>query len=288
MPWPYNRKWRPSRWWELQLENRIERVLRRMDLSPEAALRAAQSALRFHLRKGGPDAPATTTAMVQGADQLKRQERYAEELLLREQIVGNLRRNLGLEHENTLRAEAHLGRCLLDLDRAEDAEPLLAHVLAESTHSPGTMSPDTCDAILCLAVVHRKSGRLDEARQLLEQVLSEYAQHGLAEGTAAMDVSWLLAAILFKLEDLEEATLLYRHILDVRGRTLGPDDPETLESLELLIRILVRTENLAEARVMAFSLVEKRTQILGEEDAETTSARELLASLDPPDEPSSD
>jgi hypothetical protein len=217
---------------------------------------AGGAVLRHSLRRSGPDS------------------------LIREQIVGALRRNLGSEHENTLRAEAHLGRCLLDLDRAEDAEPILVHIVADSEHSPGKMSPDTLDSMLCLAVVHQKSGRPDEARQLLERALLEYALHGLAEGTAAMDVSTLLAAILFLLNEVEEATLLCRHILDVRGRTLGPDDPETLRSLQSLIRVLIGAGHLAEARVMAASLLEKRILALGEAHEDTLKAQELLDSTE--------
>jgi hypothetical protein len=97
--------------------------------------------------------------MVGVADELRRQDRYAEELLLREQIVQTPRRNLGVHHEGTLEAEAKLGRCLIDLDRTEEAEPLLTHVVAASGYSPGTMSPDTCLAMVCLAVVHREAGR---------------------------------------------------------------------------------------------------------------------------------
>jgi hypothetical protein len=75
--------------------------------------------------------------MIAVADQLKRQVRYAEELLLRQQIVQALDRNLGPQDENALRAELQLGMCIVNLDREEDAEPFLTHVAAESEYSSG-------------------------------------------------------------------------------------------------------------------------------------------------------
>jgi tetratricopeptide (TPR) repeat protein len=269
---------------ERKLENRLQRVLRRMDVSPEVALEAAQSVLSSRLRKDGPDAPATTYAMGQVADQLRRQRRYAEELLLREKIFEARRRNLGLEHEDTLKAESHLGRVLLDLDGREAAEPLLAHVVSATERSPGTMSSETLDAILCLAIVYHKSARLHEARPLLEEALSEFAFRGQAEGTVAVDVSWLLASVLYTLSELDEAVLISRRVLDVRERTLGPLHLQTLDALEMLIRVLIGLGNITEARAMGLSLVDKRTQILGEVHPDTTSARELLSSLEPPDQ----
>jgi tetratricopeptide (TPR) repeat protein len=227
---------------------------------------------------------AAVNSMLAVADELKRQERCAEELILRQQIVEALRRNLGLDNYDTVKSEARLGTCLLDLDRAGDAEPFLTHVVAEIEKFPGTMSQETFDAITRMAVVRQDAGRSEEACELLELALSEFVLQGQGECTPAMEVSVLLGAILFKLDELEEATLLNRHILDVRARTLGPDDPQTLESLEFLIRVLKRTNQLAEARVMAISLLERRTKMLGAGHADTAAAQELSDSLNPPDE----
>lgn len=247
MRWPYNRGWHPSPWWENKLQNGIKRLLRRMDSTPEASLNGAQAALRFNLRKGGPDSVATVNSMVGVAEQLQRQERYAEEVLLREQIVEALRRNVGLEHGDTLTAEANMGRCLVDLDRPEEAESFLAHVAAGTEGSPGIISSDSLNALLLLAVLYRSTGRLEDVRHLLIRALNEYAFRGMAEGAPAMDVSSLLAGILFLLDERTEAVLLCRHILDVRERTLGPDESETLASLERLVIFLMRTDHLVEA-----------------------------------------
>ena len=290
MPWFYagqmqsrsNRGWRPPRWWELKLKDWSARQITRLDPSPKAGLSGSQTVLRHTLRKAGPDSPRTANAMVQVADQLKRQERYGEELLLREQVVQALRKNLGEDHENTLSAESQMGMCLVSLDREEDAEPLLARVVAESDASPCSVSPEAIEAMVWLAVIYMRSGRLDESRHLLERVLPEYALHGAAESTAAMRTSTILAAGLVRLHGLEEAIRLYRHILDVRARTVGVDDPETLDTLESLARVLIRADQLAEARVLAMSLLEQRTRVLGAEHSDTSGARKLLTSIEPP------
>jgi hypothetical protein len=138
--------------------------------SPKAGLRGTQAVLRHSLRREGPDSPRTVNAMVQVADQLNRQERYGEELLLREQVVETLRKNLGLDHENTLIVESQMGMCLLNLDREGDAEPLLVRVVSEAKNSTGSISPDAGEAMVGLAVIYMRLGRLDEARDLLERV----------------------------------------------------------------------------------------------------------------------
>jgi tetratricopeptide (TPR) repeat protein len=246
MRWHYNRGWHPSRWWELKVQNWSARKLQSLNPSPDAGLRGSQAVLRHAIRRGGPDSPRAANAMVQVADQLRRQERYSEELLLREQIVETLRKNLGENHISTLSAELQTGVCLVNLDREEDAGPLLTHVVTEDENSGDSVSTDSADAMVWLSVVHTRRGRLDEARELLERVLLEYALHGQAESTAELRTTSLLAAFLMKLDELDEATQLYRHVLDVSSRRLGPDDPDTLRFLQSLAKALVQTDHLAE------------------------------------------
>ncbi len=265
------------------MNNWSDRVTQRLDPNPEMGLNANQAVLRHSLRKGGPDSPRAVDAMIAVADQLKMLQRYGEEVLLREQIVEVLHSHFEPNHEHMLRAELRLGMCLVDLERAEDAEPLLAHVVEEGENSPGVMSLEVREAMIGLSVVHGKARRLVPARQLLERVLSDFELHGQSESAAAMDLSMYLATILFRLDELEDATLLYRHILDVRGRTLGSDDPETLDSLESLVYVLKHSDHLAEAKVLAISLLERRIRRFGQQHSETSKARELLASVDAPD-----
>jgi len=62
-------------------------------------------------------------------------------VLLREQAVAALRRNLGTDHKWTLDAEMKFAVCLQTLGRAEEADPLLSHVVAVDTRAHGISDP---------------------------------------------------------------------------------------------------------------------------------------------------
>jgi tetratricopeptide (TPR) repeat protein len=259
-------------------------MLRRMDLSPESRLSGAQAVLRRNLEKSGRDSPRTANAMIALADELQQQNRISEELLLREQIVEAVQRNLGPDNEDTLKAAMDLANCLLALDRPDDAGRLLATAIAEA----GSTSAKKAEAVYSLAVIHAGARRFEEAEGLLKEILPLYAQNGADEDLAALEVSTTLGAVLVNLEKMDEAVPLLRHVLDVRIRRLGPDDPETMSTLHLLASVLARAKQFHEARLLARSLVEQRTNMFGEEHPDTAEAREFLATIESLGDSSSD
>jgi eukaryotic-like serine/threonine-protein kinase len=259
-----------------------------MDLGVEMELDAAQSALRRRLLRGGADSPSTVNAMGQVADRLRLLKRHGEELQLRIQIVESMRRNLGLEHEDTINSEARLGFVLYDLDRKVEAEPLFTHVVSETMSLPQEMNHETYNSILGLALIYINSDRLNEARRLLEDGLAEMASPGQEETPAIEYVYRLLASVLIRLHDSASMIPRYRRIVADKERTLGPNHFDTLDALKLLTKILISADNAPEARVRATELVQRWTYMVGEGDARTMSARDVLASLDSPFDNTSD
>ena len=79
--------------------------------------------------------------------------------------------SLGPEDEATLNAEWKLATCLISLDRPEDADPLLTHVVAGKALALGNDDPETLAARAWSATVAKKLGRLSEARLQQEQVV---------------------------------------------------------------------------------------------------------------------
>jgi hypothetical protein len=257
-----------------------QRMMRVPEQSPELQLKQAQDVLSWAIRKRGADSPFTVKAMNEVANQLARQARTTEEAVLRWQIIDALRTNLGPEDEATLNAEWKLATCLTSLDRPEDADPLLTHVVAGKALALGNDDPETLAARAWSATVAKKLGRLPEARLQQEQVVAGYELQGLAESDQGILAALNLASTLTALHDFDGASRLLRHVLDLRSRTLGSDDPRTLDVLEALASVSFMNKNVPEATVMARNLVEKRARVLGDDAEETIKSRAFLASIE--------
>ncbi len=142
------------------------RMLRGTEQTPEEELRQAQDVLNWAGRKHGPDSSFTIKAMIDVADQLARQERFAEEADLRERIVAALGSSLGPDALSTASAEMRLVGCLVRLERFEDADRVLAHVVAVRTLELGQDDPDTVKAMSWSAMVTGRLGRPEDAGNL--------------------------------------------------------------------------------------------------------------------------
>ena len=224
-----------------ELERKVQswgnRQAQLMEKGPERTLQESQDVLKWSLRKTGPDSAFTIKAMNEVANQLSRQDRVAEEVALREQIVEGLRKNVGPEDEATLNAEFKLATCLIMLERPENADPLLGHVVAGRSLALGEDDPQTLGAMAWSASVAKMLGRLHDAGALQEQVVSGYASRGEGESDHGLLAGINLAATLAELEQLDEARQLLRGVLSVRQRTLGPEDYKTLEVQRVLASI---------------------------------------------------
>ncbi len=249
--------------------------------TPGEELAQSEEVLEWALRREGPNSPFSIRAMVDVADQLARQQRGAEESVLRERVVAALRSTAGPEHESTINAELQLARCLSDLGQPEAARPLLAHVVAGRTLALGPEAPETLTALAWSATVAKKMGALRDARELQEQVVAGYEAAGVSGDDVRATLAGLnLASTLAELGDLDDATRLLRDMLDARGRANGPDDPRTMEVLEALTTVTLRAGRTAEAKLLAGSLVERRTRADGGDSDGTARARALLARVE--------
>jgi hypothetical protein len=228
------------------LERKVQawgnRMALSMEQSPEKTLQESQDVLKWSLRKNGPDSIFTIKALNEAANQLSRQNRITEEVSLREQIVDALRKTAGAEDETTLNAEFKLATCLIALERPDDADPLLTHVVAGRSLALGENDPQTLSAKAWSASVAKRVGRLQEARALQEQVVDGYESSGEGESDQGLLAVLNLASTLIGLDQLDDAGRLLRTVLDVRRHALGPDDPKTREVQQILASIGARSE----------------------------------------------
>jgi eukaryotic-like serine/threonine-protein kinase len=224
-----DRRRTPDRKLEGKVQAWSRRVVEGMAQDPQQMLQQAQDVLAWSLRKNGPESPFSIKAMVEVANQLSSQGRAAEEVVLREQVVVALRHTARVDDQATVNAEMHLAVCLVRLERWEEAESLLAHVVARRELTLGPDAPETLVAMAWSATAAKKLGKLHEARIVQTRIVHGYESGGSAESAQATSAAVNLASTLMELGETQEAARLLRRVLEVRQRTLGPDDPGALE-----------------------------------------------------------
>ncbi len=205
-------------------------------------------------------------------------DRYSDALPLRKQVVIGRRRQLGLEHELTLAAEARLAVTYIELKRADRAKPLLAHVYR------GLQAAKGADDVTVLAVTERLAdvelalGEYEEAGTLLREVMARYDERGDEVASSAAGIT--LAKSLIRQGRYPEASELLRSVVEVRGRILGTDDPETLASLRNLASSLIWSREFAEASIVARNLLAASVRTQGPDHADTKDAERLVEDID--------
>jgi tetratricopeptide (TPR) repeat protein len=254
-------------------------MMRGTEQTPDEELAQARDVLEWALRTKGPDDPLSIKAMIDVADQLARQQRGAEESVLRREAVAALRASMGPEHESTVNAEFRLGICLTDQGQAQEARALLAHVVATRTLALGPDAPETLIAVAWSATAAKRLGELHEARHLQEQVVRGWEAAGTPpdDGRATL-AAMNLASTLVDLGDLHEATGVLRGVLDARGGIRGSGDARSMDVLEALTNITLAAGDVSQATELARSLLEERAHADSSDgDGAVTRARALLA-----------
>jgi tetratricopeptide (TPR) repeat protein len=148
-------------------------------------------------------------------------------------------KNYGPNHARTLVSLQNKAKCLLNLNRHDEAFTLLQSVYESRVRFLGTQNPVTLGTRLAIAEVLKAQGRLEEALNIYEEVVP-----GL-KGSLGEEHPQVLAGLhhkadtLVRLERLEEAEELLQHVYEVSRRTLE-ENPETVATGNLLVDLLVQ------------------------------------------------
>ncbi len=267
----------PPRWWD-EVLNWRERRRERLADSPTERLELAEVRLATCLEKRGPDSWRTINAMEAVAKYREALGHYADALALRRQVVKRRRKELGRDHQLTLAAEARLAVTLIELERPDEAKPLLIHVRKGLSADKGADDPTVLAVTERLADAELAMGQAADARLLLRQVKAHYDERG--DEVLGSGVAIKLAKSLIGDGQYGEASELLRSAVEVRARLLGPDDPDTLASLRNLASGLVWSKEYAEASIVARNFLAATVRIEGREDAKTWDAERLVQDID--------
>ncbi len=200
-------------------------------------------------RLGRPER-ITATGMLLGNAEIVRTE-FAAEPLVRARLLGAV--------GNVIRA----------LDEHEQAEAVLAEVLATYAAEIGDRAVETLSARHALASLYFEGGRIDEAAKLYADAF-EGRRAALGPGHVETLASQnALGATLLVLDRVQEAAPLVEAVLERRREILGEDDPETLCSLHNLGWLRWKQGKLDEAQSTFEQSVAHSRRVLGSEHPNT-------------------
>jgi tetratricopeptide (TPR) repeat protein len=189
------------------------------------------------------------------------------------------RRRLGPDDPETVQAELNLAHCLVELNRPDEADVLLQHVVGIRTKDLGPDDPQTLLALGLSANVAKKLGRFEEARDLHIKVL---AWMEVQENVQPADLAVMLmetAHLLAQWNEVDQAAEFYQRAFDMRRKALGSDDPKTLSSERWLALTRYRNGEAEAARELAEDAIERCRRSLGAEAPETLRVQELLTKI---------
>ncbi|WP_327722985.1 FxSxx-COOH system tetratricopeptide repeat protein (plasmid) [Streptomyces sp. NBC_00490] len=178
-------------------------------------------------------------------------------------------RQLGPDHDDTLRAAHTLARAYDDTQDHERARALDEDTLTRRRRLYGDDDPDTLDSANNLAIRLRALGRHEEALALDEKTLETRRRVLEAEHPNTLSAAANLAALLARVGRVGEAVVLGEETLEVQRRVLGMEHPDTLRTANNLAVHLRDAGRVGQARVLGEETLEWRRRVWGEDHPET-------------------
>jgi len=202
---------------------------------------------------------------------------YAQAEPLIEQALGEQRRVLGDDHEETLSSMNNLAFLYRDQGRYDEAEPLYLETIAARKRVLGNDHENTLNTMNNLALLYHDQGRYDEAERLHVETL-EALRRVLGDDHPGTLHSVNNLAILYSDQGRhDEAEPLYHEALAARKRVLGDDHPNTLASINNLAGLYYDQGRYDEVVPLLRETLVIKTRVLGNEHPSTLWAMHNLS-----------
>jgi len=179
------------------------------------------------------------------------------------------RRELGLEHPDTLRSMDALGRSLHVSGRIDEAETTLRQAIDIQSRVLGAEHPDTLQSMNDLAYAMSFAGKNKESEALYRKTLESRRRVLGNESPDAALTMRLLADNQVLQGRFAEAEQLYREALAIQRRVLGPEVHETLRSMGNMARALTGLGRHDEAERVSLEVIDIRRRTSGEDSIYT-------------------
>lgn len=145
----------------------------------------------------------------------------------------------GAKHPQTIGSLNNYATVLMQLGRANEAEPLFAEILQSDQEMLGAKHPETLNSLNSYAGVLYALGRAIEAEPLHAKALRLRREVLGAKHPETLESLNDYADVLNALGRAEEAESLFAETLRLRREVLGSKHPETLESLNKLSHLRI-------------------------------------------------
>ncbi|XRB09944.1 kinesin light chain 3 [Pycnococcus provasolii] len=222
---------------------------------------------------------ATSELLMDVAELLRQQGKYADaEPLYREALDGR-RRELGDAHPDTLKSINNLAILLENQGKYADAEALYREALDGRRRELGDAHPDTLTSINGLATLLCDQCKYADAEPLLREALDGRRRElGDAHPDTLKSIN-NLAILLSGQGKYADAEALYREALDGRRRELGDAHPNTLDSINNLAILLSTQGKYDDAEPMYREALDGSRRELGDAHPDTLDSINNLALL---------
>jgi tetratricopeptide (TPR) repeat protein len=195
------------------------------------------------------------------------QGRHREAAQVREEVIEEQKRYLGVDHPDTLATWHALSWSYGFLGRYAEAEQILEEVLEKRGRILGKEHPSTLMTMHNLGWTYSAQGRNKEAEGIQEEVYEKRKRLLGAEDIDTLHAMRNLGSTYQALEKYEESAQMLESVIETRKRILGIEHQHTLEATDGLVLTYHAQGRHEEAKKLEEYLLQKRARILGEEDS---------------------
>ena len=195
------------------------------------------------------------------------------------QTLEAMRRILGRDHPNTLRAQSNLAAAYREQGRADEAVPLLEDAFQKRLQFLGQDNTKTQESLLALAFTYIDVRRPNNAISLLEQGLNTYLRELPPDDTAVLMVKETLAAAYQESGEHDRAIGVLGEAASTKLERLGADHPESLTTLNTLALAFAASGRWSDAVQLLRYTIYARESNLGPEHPDLVSRYNLAIGL---------
>jgi len=203
-----------------------------------------------------------------------------EAIPLLERAHSQLQALLGPDREQTLTAAHNLAWGLSRVNRAAEAESILARTADISARVRGAHHPATIRTQTARAIVIAQQGRYKEADDVAARAVAAASAALDADDPVWIDVRRVSGWIAQLNDDLDRAEDAYMLAIDASERIKGPSHPDTLVLMNQTAWFMRSRQRYDEAAELAQTAYDRLMEALGPENQRTADALNTLAVIE--------
>lgn len=221
-----------------------------------------------------------TVILVDMAEGLRQQSRYAEAEKVSRKCLKIREETLPADHPNISESKVKLARILAEQGKYTEARELATDALKTAETSFGKDDNlFVAKAKNCLGNIYRQDGRYSDADSLLQQALAAqrkiFGQDNIDCAVTMRD----LALVQEEEANFKEAESLLKSSQKIINDMAGPDHPERAAAANALGDLYLRDGKFAEAEPLFKQALELSQRVLGENNAVTARSASNLGEL---------